>query len=284
MQSFSPPGKPQARAATRRRALTPDTPGTPAAQSADFITALARGLEVLRCFRAGAGALGNQDLARRTGLPKATISRITYTLTELGYLRYDRDSGRYAPGHGVLALGLGLLAGLEVRQLAKPAMQALAQDTGGAVALGAFDGDAMAYVEAIHGSSALYLRLPVGYRVGMDSAMGRAYLAVVPDAERSGLLAKLGPADRVADATIQRYRADLRDTGCCFAIGEWQSGINAAAAPFESVTGEGIFVVSCGGPATLLPEAALRSHIAPMLRRAAEDLSRPADRPGSARS
>ena len=150
--------------------------------SPDFITALARGLEVLRCFRPGVAALGNLDLARLTGLPKPTISRITYTLTELGYLRYHPDTGKYSPGYGVLALGFGLLAGLEVRELAKASMTDLARETGGAVALGAFDGDAMTYVEAIHGSSALYLRLPVGYRASLDSAMGRAYLASLPAA------------------------------------------------------------------------------------------------------
>ena len=60
---------------------------------------------MLRCFRHGVNALGNLDLARLTGLPKPTISRITYTLTELGYLRYHPDTGKYSPGYGVLALG-----------------------------------------------------------------------------------------------------------------------------------------------------------------------------------
>ena len=144
---------------------------------------------MLRCFRHGVNALGNLDLARLTGLPKPTISRITYTLTELGYLRYHPDTGKYSPGYGVLALGYGLLAGLEVRELAKASMTELARQTGGAVALGAFDGDAMTYVEAVHGSSALYLRLPVGYRASLDSAMGRAYLASLPEDECAALAA-----------------------------------------------------------------------------------------------
>ncbi|CUI56779.1 IclR family transcriptional regulator [Achromobacter xylosoxidans] len=240
--------------------------------SPDFITALARGLEVLRCFRPGVAALGNLDLARLTGLPKPTISRITYTLTELGYLRYHPDTGKYSPGYGVLALGFGLLAGLEVRELAKASMTDLARETGGAVALGAFDGDAMTYVEAIHGSSALYLRLPVGYRASLDSAMGRAYLASLPAAACADVLERLGPA-APAPAAIERAGAELRDTGCCFAIGEWQSGINAVAVPFVSITGEGVFVMSCGGPEGLLPEAGLRTHVAPALRAAIAGLA-----------
>ena len=242
------------------------------ANSPDFITALARGLDVLRCFRHGVTALGNLDLARLTSLPKPTISRITYTLTELGYLRYHPDTGKYSPGYGVLALGFGLLAGLEVRELAKASMTELARDTGGAVALGAFDGDAMTYVEAIHGSSALYLRLPVGYRASLDSAMGRAYLASLPASACDEVLARLGAAAPSVDA-IARARLELQESGCCFAIGEWQSGINAVAVPFTSITGEGVFVMSCGGPASLLPEADLRTRVGPALRAAIAGLA-----------
>lgn len=140
------------------------------------------------------------------------------------------------------------------------------------MALGAFDGDAMTYVEAIHGSSALYLRLPVGYRASLDSAMGRAYLASLPAAACADVLERLGPAAPAA-AAIERARAELVDTGCCFAIGEWQSGINAVAVPFASVTGEGVFVMSCGGPEALLPESALRGQVAPALRAAIAGLA-----------
>ncbi|WP_459618107.1 IclR family transcriptional regulator [Bordetella sp. 2513F-2] len=241
-----------------------------------MIGALARGLDVLRCFQPGTRTLGNLELARITGLPKATISRITYTLTQLGYLRYHEDTGKYSPGFGVLALGYGLLAGLEIRELARGAMTALAQETGAAVALGAYDGDAMVYVEAIHGSSALYLRLPVGYRAGFGTAMGRAYLAGLPAAERQALVERLGTR-APGDEAIARAEAELREQGCCYALGEWKSGIHAAAVPFTSLTGEGRFVLSCGGPAALLPEATLRGPVAAALGRVAAQLSgRPA--------
>jgi len=53
-----------------------------------FVTALARGLEVLRAFTPTEGLLGNGEIAERTGLPKPTVSRLTYTLTKLGYLAH----------------------------------------------------------------------------------------------------------------------------------------------------------------------------------------------------
>ncbi|MCO3057777.1 IclR family transcriptional regulator, partial [Pseudomonas aeruginosa] len=58
-----------------------------------FVTALARGLELLRCFTPRESLLGNQELARKTGLPKPTVSRLTHTLTRLGYLRHLPQSG-----------------------------------------------------------------------------------------------------------------------------------------------------------------------------------------------
>lgn len=49
-----------------------------------FATTLARGIELLRCFAAGDAMLSNAELAQRTGLPRPTISRLTYTLVALG--------------------------------------------------------------------------------------------------------------------------------------------------------------------------------------------------------
>ena len=77
---------------------------------------------------------------------------------------------------------------------------------------------------------------------------------------------------RPDDAVICRAR-ELRETGCCFAIGEWQSDINAVAVPFASLTGEGVFVMSCGGPASLLSEAELRGRVAQSLADAVEGLA-----------
>jgi hypothetical protein len=67
-----------------------DTADAPrGAEERYFITALARGLEVLACFRSADKGLSNQQIAERCGLPKSTVTRITYTLTTLGYLAQE---------------------------------------------------------------------------------------------------------------------------------------------------------------------------------------------------
>ncbi|OWT65644.1 IclR family transcriptional regulator [Candidimonas nitroreducens] len=279
MQTFSPPPANTAESlpAARRPARRKRAPGQGDASSPDFVDALARGLSVLRCFTPGIKSLGNLELAERTGLAKSTVSRIVYTLTTLGYLRYNPETGRYAPGYGTLALGFGCLASLEVREVARPLMEALAQTTGGAVALGAFDGQSMAYIDAVHGSSALYLRLPVGYRASMDSTMGRTYLASLAQAEREALLPKL-ELPRGMPAIMRKACADFAAGGCCYGIGDWQPGINAAAAAFTAITGEGTFVLSCGGPDTILSESRLRGEVAAGLADMVSKLSLPGSR------
>ena len=77
----------QAKATTGGSTVTPRKTGKKKADPR-FNTALARGLDILRSFRQGEAYLGNADLAERTGVPKATVSRLTFTLAELGYLKY----------------------------------------------------------------------------------------------------------------------------------------------------------------------------------------------------
>ncbi|HAW63043.1 MAG TPA: IclR family transcriptional regulator, partial [Pseudomonas sp.] len=61
--------------------------------SGQFVTALARGLELMRCFTPRDNVLGNQELARMTGLPKPTVTRLTNTLMRLGCLKREVHSG-----------------------------------------------------------------------------------------------------------------------------------------------------------------------------------------------
>ena len=275
LQSTLSQGSP---ANSRRPARRKRDPSAASTASPDFVEALARGLSVLRCFGPGDRSLGNLEIAERTGLARSTVSRIVFTLLTLGYLRYDSETGRYSPGYGVLELGYGCLANLDVRSVARPLMEELARETGAAVALGVFDGRAMVYVEAVHGSSALYLRLPVGHRVGLNSAMGRTYLASLPGPERARLLETLDlPAE--LDHILPEAISDYEASGCCFGIGDWEPGINAVATSFSAITGEGLFILSCGGPNTLLPESKLREEIGPRLARVAAKLSLPRAEP-----
>src|SRR5258706_805971 len=101
-----------------------------------FATTLARGLEVLRCFIPTEPMLGNKEISVRTGLPKPTVSRLTYTLTKLGYLRHNMRLGKYQLGSAVLSIGYPLLASENGREVARPLMKEIAQHFNGSLPLG----------------------------------------------------------------------------------------------------------------------------------------------------
>ncbi|MEJ8854452.1 helix-turn-helix domain-containing protein [Variovorax robiniae] len=83
-----------------------------AAQDKQFANTLARGLELLMCFTPEQSVLGNKEFVARTGLDKATVSRLAYTLAQLGYLRHDKAIGKYRLGAPVLSMGYPLLASM----------------------------------------------------------------------------------------------------------------------------------------------------------------------------
>ena len=93
-----------------------------------FVVALSRGLDVLRAFRPNDGLLGNQEIAARTNLPKPTVSRLTYTLTKLGYLTPVPRFEKYQLAPSAMALGYAALANLGLRHLSEPFREALMRE------------------------------------------------------------------------------------------------------------------------------------------------------------
>ncbi|WP_230799458.1 IclR family transcriptional regulator [Seohaeicola saemankumensis] len=241
-----------------------------------FVTALHRGLDILRAFtpqdRSG---LGNRDLADRTGLPNSTVSRLTYTLLKLGYLVYDEGTGRYRMGVPVLSLGYACLGGLKVRETAQPLMQQLADDCGDGVmvALGGRDDHSMTYVacaRAVRGM--ISLQLNVGSRISLArSAMGRAYIAGTSETEREQIIEMIRERtapehwprirDEIADAAEQ-----IRTRGFYANIGGWQSDVNSVAVPYRSPQGDvPMLAFNLGGPAYILSRERIETEFGPRL-------------------
>lgn len=235
-----------------------------------FVTALARGLEILRAFRPGETFLGNQELARRTGLPKPTITRLTHTLRRLGYLGYSERQGKYHLGTGVLSLGYALLTNLDLRAVARPFMQELAEHAQGSVSLGARDRLNMVYIEDCRSSATVTLRLDIGSRVPLaTSAMGRALLCGLPVTERDYLLDAIKKRDTEnwprLRAGIEQAQRDFAAHGYCLSIGEWQKDVNAVGVPMVVGEGLGILAFNCGGPSFLLRRPQIEEDLGPRL-------------------
>jgi DNA-binding IclR family transcriptional regulator len=241
-----------------------------AKQDRHFVTALARGLEVLACFRTGDAMLGNGELAERCQLPKSTVSRLAQTLARLDYLRYVDDVGKYRLGGSTLALGSTMLSGMAIRQFARPMMQEVADFSQAVVALGVRVGLGIIYVEVCRNKAALTLSLDVGSRVPLAStAIGRAYLAVASDAEREDILGQLRALDetswprerRAIEAALDQYRK----IGCCSSFGDWQPDVSGIAVGFRPGGGLPAMALNCGGLSFSLSRAFLLGEVRPRL-------------------
>ena len=252
----------------------------PARAKADrhFVTALARGLEILACFRHGDRLLGNQELSRRCGLAKSTVSRLTHTLTNLGYLVYVGDSAKYSLGTATLSLGSAMLSRLDIAKLAHPLMQQLAEFGQCMVGLGSRDRLSMLYIDAVRGSAAVTLSLDSGARIQIaTSAMGRAYLTAVPESERNeimGRVRELADADRWPELQkgVAKALRDIRELGVCCSFGDWQKDVNAIALPVRPGGGLPPMAINCGAPAYMVSKEFLLEKVRPRLIALANEL------------
>lgn len=236
-----------------------------------FVTALARGLDVLACFRAFDSELGNAELAQRCGLPKSTISRFTHTLTELGYLQALTDPVRYRLGSSALALAPAGQQGADVLAVARPYMQELANLSQGVASLIVRDRGRMLIFENCQSESYLTLRVAVGSRIsGLNTAAGRAYLVALPAAEQRQALTAFRTDDRVsaaqAEGVLSASRDEARRLGCTTSFGEWLPDINSIALAFRPGPSLPPMTLSCSGPNAIVPPAHLLEKVRPLLR------------------
>lgn len=244
--------------------------GKKAATDRNFVVALSRGLDVLRAFQPNDGLLGNQEIAARTKLPKPTISRLTYTLTKLGYLTPVPRFEKYQLAPSAMALGYAALANLGVRHLSEPYREDVMRQTGGAVAVGGRDRHSMIYFGQSRNGLALGVQLDVGSRVPIaTTAMGRAYIWALPPDERAALLRELREHygsrwPKMRDG-IERSGETVAKYGFTMSTGDWQDDVAAVGVGLTLNDGTGPYAFNCGAPAFRFTEDRLINDIGPRL-------------------
>lgn len=235
-----------------------------------FVTALARGLEVLRCFHPRDGFLSNQEIAERTSLPKPTVTRLTYTLCQLGYLMQIPRLGKYQLAPGTITLGYAALANLGIRHVAREFMDQAAEALAAPVALGVLDRNKALYVGISRGSATFTVQLEIGSRIPLfGTAMGLALLVTLPEAEREEHLALAieRHPDKAAlmRTTLDRAITDYQQHGFVVSTGEWRPDIYAAGAPLVAADGSGTYAFNCGAPPHHFPPERLYNDVGPVI-------------------
>ncbi len=235
-----------------------------------FATTLARGLEVLRCFTPLEPMLGNKEISVRTGLPKPTVSRLTYTLTKLGYLRHNMRLGKYQLGSAVLSIGYPLLASMSARQVARPHMKELADHANASVSMGIRDRLNVVFVESCRSGNGTPSLPDIGTSIPIAQAsVGRAFLAACTPAEREALLNQMKVKE---PETYRKYRAqidkslqEIRERGFCVSYGDLRREIHAVGVPMRRTVDGEIVAFNCSIPAFMLKKGQIEDDIGPRL-------------------
>lgn len=234
-----------------------------------FVTALGRGLQILEAFE-NQRELGNQQLAERVGLPRATVTRLTYTLMAMGYLRRSSTTGKYLVNARLLGLGASIQRRLGIQREARPHMERLAQQFETTVIMAMRDRLSMVFVEVIRPPN---VGLTVNHDLGSSvplatTSAGLAYLVGAPLQERAHLLEDLQtrylaewPSIRQA---VEHAHESYRNGGFVVKVRSLFREVNSVSVPLFG-SGSQACVFTCAGPIRMFSRKCLMEQLGPQL-------------------
>jgi IclR family pca regulon transcriptional regulator len=211
------------------------------ARETEFVQSLERGLAVIRAFDAEHAELTLSDVARITGMARASVRRFLHTLVELGYVR--SDGRRFSLRPKILELGYAYLSSLSLPEVAMPHLEQLVEKVHESSSVSVLDGDEVVYVARVPTKRIMRIAISVGTRFpAYATSMGRVLLAGQSD---DWLDAYLASADlrAITEHTISdaaRLRAELahiREQGWALVDQELEEGLRSIAAPIRDPEG-----------------------------------------------
>jgi DNA-binding IclR family transcriptional regulator len=250
---------------------SPTTSPYEARPASSEVRVLARGLALLRAFEPANEWKTNAELSSVTKLPKPTVSRITARLTEAGYLLYSGERAAYRLGTSILALGYGAASNPNLVKIARPLMQQFADQHKVSVVLASADVDSLVCVEVTHSQAMMFtLRVRAGWRFRMDqSALGRALVGSMGDAERDRMMARLAESDQATwsalDAQIKSLVTQMQRRHYCIAAGTLERGTNGLAVVIDTPDRPHSYALGCAAPSNVLSLTRIESDVGPGL-------------------
>jgi DNA-binding IclR family transcriptional regulator len=245
-----------------------------------FVNALARGLDILSCFGSDDRFLSNNEIARRTGLARPTVTRLTYTLMKTGHLLRNDTSGEYRLGGKVLQLGFSVLANMSIDNRYGDILEDLADGPNPYITSGIAErvGTRAVYLARHRTRQAVSLSLEVGARLPLFYAgIGRAILAGMKERERDVVfreaVEEFPEQKSRMEESLAKLLEDYATYGYCTSFGSWKPEVNAIAVPFPSLDGSTVYGLNVGAPSFLVSEQELHEEYGPRLLHAAKTLS-----------
>lgn len=212
-------------------------------QGGDLQT-VSRALRVLALFteRAATGwAL--TEVANALELSKATASRLLATLSSARFLERDPQTLRYHLGPVTAALAGAALASPDIRQVARPVMRTLTEQTGETSLLHVISDLESVCVEKIESAQPVHVAYEIGHRGPLYAGCsGKSLLAFLPPPEIETMLARLDFRSYTPHTitSAEQLRPELHETrlrGYAESTGELDEGVSSVGVPIFDVTG-----------------------------------------------
>jgi len=242
----------------------------------EFMTSLARGLAVLRCFADRAEPMMISQAARMTGLSRPAVKRCLHTLVRLDYAA--QDGSKYALTPKVLALGHAYVSSNSLALRAQPLLDKLRDELHESCSLGVLQDDQVYYVARAEISRIMSVALRVGSRLpAYCTSMGRILMAGLRRSEQETYLSRTELAALTArtevnqSALLERFSKAAAD-GYAIVDQELEIGLRSVAVPVMAGT-EVVAAINIGTQAGRVTMAELRTRYLPALRRTAQAIS-----------
>ncbi len=230
------------------------------------VAAVERSLRVLDELASAESELGTNELARRTGVNASSVSRLLATLSARDYVEHVEETGRYRLGLRLLQLGNVVLAGLDLRELARPHLEELVEETGETATLsvpGELDAVTVDFVQSgLSVQSVARLGRP---SVAHATAAGKVLLAFGDVPLPTGALQRFTPRTITDPRKLAAAVERIREQGWAEAAGERERDLNAIAAPVFGAEGRLAGIVGLQGPEGRFDRAARRRAVDQLL-------------------
>ncbi len=251
--------------------LIQDNQGDP-----DFMTSLGRGLVVLSVFSQHPREVTMSQISTETGISRAAVRRVLYTLEKLGYVGEQGRGFVLLPR--VLGMGGAYVASSSMTAAAQPVLDALRDDVHESCSLGVLDGDDVLYVARAETVRIMSIGLRAGSRLpAYCTSMGRVLLAALPHDTLESYLER-NPLRPRTERTVTRMDEFLdtldrvRRDGVALVDQELEIGLRSIAVPVHARSGAVVGALNIGTQAGRVSLGVMQSQLLPRLRDAAQRL------------
>lgn len=243
----------------------------------DFMTSLGRGLAVLSVFSQHPREVTMSQISSDTGISRAAVRRVLYTLEKLGYVGEQGRGFVLLPR--VLGMGGAYVASSSMTAAAQPVLDALRDAVHESCSLGVLDGDDILYVARAETVRIMSIGLRAGSRLpAYCTSMGRVLLASLPRDTLEGYLER-NPLRPRTERTVTRMDDFLdllekvRREGASLVDQELEIGLRSIAVPVRGATGRVVASLNVGVQAARVSVDRLKEDFLPVLQRGALELS-----------